>query len=289
MQQKQNSTGRILFRILRTVALIYVGLLLLLVICQRKIIYYPSKSSEQILRARAETAGLAPCKDAEGRVIGWRDRTQSGPAVPANRLVVFHGNAGFALHRSYFLEGFRSVSSGRIWEVYLFEYPGYGARAGSPSEKAFVEAARQALRELKGADPRPVFLLGESIGAGVACALAGQLPDQVAGVILITPFTTLADVAASHYPFFPVRALLRDRYNNPAALANYRGPAAFLLAGRDEIIPAPLGRELYDHYAGPKQLWVQEEATHNTLDYHPGSGWWEEVTAFLLRENRLPQ
>jgi hypothetical protein len=56
---------------------------------------------------------------------------------------------------------------------------------------------------------------------------------------------------------------------------------AFLLAGQDEIIPARLGRELHDGYGGPRRLWVQEAATHNTLEFEPSSPWWEAVSAFL--------
>src|SRR5690606_26402997 len=144
-----------------------------------------------------------------------------------------------------------------VWEVHVFEYPGYGAKPGSPGEKRFAVAAREAFEALGTEDERPVFLLGESLGSGVACSLAAEFPERVAGLVLVTPFTSLPDVAAHHYSFFPVRWLLRDRYENAEALQGYGGPLAVLLAGRDEIIPAALGRKLHDGYDGPKQLWVQ--------------------------------
>jgi pimeloyl-ACP methyl ester carboxylesterase len=282
MKENSHSASRVVFRLVRIVVLIYVGLVVLLAGCQRRMIYFPAKSSESVLRDRAAQTGWASWEDPEGHLLGWKDLHAPAPTQPVNRLLVFHGNAGFAQHRTYYRDGFGGVGGAR-WEVFVFEYPGYGARPGSPSEQAFATAGREALEFLWQADKRPVFLLGESLGSGVACRLAGEFPDRVAGLILTTPFTSLADVAARQYPVFPVRLLLRDRYDNVKGLGNYRGPMAVLLAGSDEIIPAEFGRRLFDTYDGPKRLWVQETATHNTLDYNPEMPWWDEVTDFLLQ------
>ena len=281
MKENSHSGWYVVFRLVRIVVLIYVGLLLLLAGCQRRMIYFPAKASESALRERAAETAWAPWEDTNGQLLGWKDLSTSATVHRPNRLVVFHGNAGFAQHRTYYRNGFGSVA-GAPWEVYVFEYPGYGARPGSPGEQAFAAAGRQALEALWQADQRPVFLLGESLGSGVACRLAGEFPDRVAGLVLTTPFTSLAHVAARHYPIFPVRLLLRDHYDNVAALTGYRGPLAILLAGQDEIIPADIGQRLFDAYDGPKRLWVQEAATHNTLDYSPDLRWWEDVTEFLL-------
>jgi pimeloyl-ACP methyl ester carboxylesterase len=195
--------------------------------------------------------------------------------------MVLHGNAGYALHRVYYARGFAALDEG--WQVFLFEYPGYGARDGSPSEEAIKRAALAALQRLLDEDDaRPVYLVGESLGSGVAAYLAAEYSAQVAGLLLVTPFTSLVDVAAHHYPVLPVRLFLRERYDNREALARYGGPVAFLLAGRDEIVPTRLGRELYDRYRGPKWLRVDENAGHNSLDFRPGASWWRELSSFLL-------
>ena len=115
-----------------------------------------------------------------------------------------------------------------------------------------------------------------------ASYLAANYPEQVAGLLLVTPFTSLVDVAAHHYAFLPVRALLSERYDSLEALSHYRGPAAFLLAGSDEVVPTELGQQLYDSYPGPKRLWVAEGAGHNTLPLQVGAPWWSEVSSFLL-------
>lgn len=260
--------------------LVYIGFAILLTVLQEQFIYFPSRASEKRLLHEASSTGLEPWRDADGAIIGWKGARRG--AAAANRMIVFHGNAGYAVHRSYFVKGFESINAGKTWEVYLFEYPGYGARPGKPGEAVFKDAANAALRSLLDAGRQPVFLLGESIGAGVACHVASEFPNGVAGLVLVTPFTALPDVAAHHYPFLPVRMLLSERYDNVAALKKYHRPVAFLLAGRDEVIPTKFGRNLYESYAGAKRLWIQENAMHNDLDYDPRAAWWRDVTDFLL-------
>ncbi len=188
-----------------------------------------------------------------------------------------HGNAGHSLHRQYFARGFEPYFS-----VYLLEYPGYGSRPGRPGEDAFVEAARQAVQQLVEEDPAlPVFLLGESIGTGVATRLATMFPDLIPGVLLVTPFTNLVDVGRLSFPRVLVRAVLRDRFDNEAALEGYTGRVGFLLAGQDEVVSTELGQRLYDGFTGEKRMWIQEGAGHNTLDFSPTSPWWQEAAAFL--------
>jgi hypothetical protein len=264
-------------------ALIYFGLLLILAVFQRRMIYLPSQGSEPDLIQLAAGEGLAPWRDAEHNLIGWRSPPADNASTQAvQRLLVFHGNAGFALARTYYVEGFRSVSGdGANWEVYLFEYPGYGARPGKPSEEAILAAARQALDELLRAKPDRLYLLGESLGGSIATRLAAERPEQVAGLVLVTPFPRLADVAAHHYPIFPIRLILREGHEVQAHLNTFPGPVAFVLAGRDEIIPAPLGRELFERYPGRKALWTQPDAGHNTLELAPGEVWWRQLSGFL--------
>ncbi len=247
---------------------------------QRQLIYYPEQASEAQLLQLARAAGLEDWRDRAGQLVGWRTPTRRSGV---RRVVVFHGNAGHSLYRQYFADGILALDNG--WQVYLFEYPGYGARPGSPSEGNIQAAALDALNELLAADPSPVYLVGESLGSGVATNLAGRLPAQIAGLLLVTPFTSLTDVAAGHYSWLPVRALLRDRYDSQRYLQDYSGPVAFLLAGSDEIVPAALGRALHESYAGPKWLHEQAGAGHNTLDLDPAATWWREATDFLLAEH----
>lgn len=256
----------------RVLALAFGGLCAFMFLMQRRYIYYPERSPREEQVRTAGRLGLDPWLSAGGEFQGWRRPAAGTPA--RGRWLVFHGNAGQALDRLYFADILEPE------EVYIFEYPGYGSREGRPSEKAIIAAAVNAVSELSPAG-QPLFLLGESLGSGAACAIAASLPDRVAGLVLITPFASLADVGQRHFPFLPVRLLLRERFDSEKALAGYRGPVAFVLAEKDEIVPVESGRRLHDTYAGPKRLWVVPGAGHNSIAYDPQASWWREASAFM--------
>jgi len=261
---------------------VYAGLVLLYAVMQERIIFYPSRYSEERGLERAAAMGWEPWRNREGTLLGWR----AGNPQARNRLVVMHGNAGSALDRGYWVAGFTAVEKGAAWEVYLLEYPGYGSRRGRPGEKALVADATSALEELQEADNRPVILLGESIGSGVACGVAARAPEEVAGLILVTPFRSLGEVARRVVPWMPVDWVLRHPFENSRALEEYEGPVAVLLAGEDEVVGFETGKALYDGYEGPKMLTVQEKSGHNTLVFLPAMPWWAEVTEWMEgREN----
>lgn len=267
--------------LLRIVATSYVGLTLFMAVMQRSYIYYPRRMTAEAAEREAASLRLQPWRDPDGRLIGWLRRSA---ASGAPRVLIFHGNAGSAVDRFYYADVFSARPAGRDWDVFILEYPGYGARAGRPSERAFLDAARAALDALLAESDAPVFLLGESLGSGVACALAAERPDQIAGLLLITPFTSLADVAAVHYPFLPVGLFLRDRFDSARALTRYSGRLVVVTAGADEVVPARLGRALWQNYKGPSRLFEQNGVTHNTLDLEPEAAWWNEAMNFLTAD-----
>ena len=95
----------------------------------RQMIYYPEVEQEERLLQMASGLQLRDWRNHDGELIGWHTPTAG---TGARRLVVFHGNAGHALYRHYYAAGMLGLD--RDWQVFLFEYPGYGARRGSPSE-----------------------------------------------------------------------------------------------------------------------------------------------------------
>ena len=278
---KQHPIRHAFFVAARMGAMVYIGLLLYLGGCQRRLIYLPSRAAEADLRAVAAGEGFVPWRNADDTIIGWRADTNEPPTA-ADAMIVFHGNAGHALHRLYFARGLGQPPDDPAFIVYLFEYPGYGARPGRPGKPVILEAAAEALQLAAAAHPEGrVFLTGESLGSGVAAHLAGRYPDRTAGLFLTTPFTSLADVAKHHYPYMPVHTLMRDRYDAAAALRDYRGPVAVMLAEHDRVVPAQFGQALFDGYDGPKRIWIQHGRDHNDLDYRSGAPWWREIVAFL--------
>jgi hypothetical protein len=243
--------------------------------------YFPDREGEPEAVQRAMRGGLVPWQDGQGRLLGWRRPVRGqGP-----RVLVLHGNAGDALGRGDYLPVLEAAG----FEGVLLEYPGYGPRDGDPSEKTLVADARAALRQLKTESPGPVVLLGESLGSGVAVQVAAAEPGSVAGLLLAVPFARMTEVAAGHYPYLPMKLLLRDRWDSLEAIRSYRGPVAILVAGRDEVVGAGQGRRLAQGCPGPTRVWETPRADHNGLPLAPGQPPWSEALRFLKVRGKMGQ
>ena len=240
-------------------------------VLQRKLLYFPDRYTEPEAIARAARLGLAPWRAPGGALIGFRS---AGTGTPRGRVLVLHGNAGSALDRIPYADALARLGV----EVALVEYPGYGARAGAPTLASLTAAAVEAV-DAAGRESVPVWLLGESLGSGVAARAAAERPDAVRGIVLVTPFAELAEVARLHYG--PVAsALLRDRFAPVRELATFRRPVVVLVAGRDEVVGPEQGRALFRALPGPKWLVEQPGATHSGLDLADGA-FWAEAIGFL--------
>jgi len=240
-------------------------------------LYFPDRQEMEGAERQASRMGLAAWTSG-ARFLGWRAPHPSGRA--RGRLVVLHGNAGSALDRVHFRDAFQAPGLDPV-DVYLAEYPGYGPRTGEPSERALVDAALEAARAARRDGPGPVILVGESLGSGVAALAAAEDPAAVDALFLVAPLASVAAVARRHYGFAPAW-LLRDRYATDLALPRYPGPVGFLVAGRDEVVFPDLGLSLFETRTGPKRLWVDPLAGHNTLNFDPSQPRWGEVLAYLL-------
>lgn len=247
----------------------------LLFALQRRLLYFPRVSTEQAALAEAERLHLAPWRDGAGALLGWRACVGDARAI----AIVLHGNAGSALDRAHYVNALRPLGV----EVDLLEYPGYGPRPGAPSYDSLTDAALRAI-DLVAARGLPVWLVGESLGSGVAARAGALRGESVRGLLLVTPFADLATVARHHFPFVP-SFFLRDRFTPVHDLAGFRRPAVVLVAGRDEVVTAAEGRRLFSALPGPKKLVEQPEATHNGLDLSPGNVFWTEAVRFLSRED----
>lgn len=252
---------------------------------QRQMLFVATRAPEEQMVADGKGMFLDPWRNEAGAIIGWH-RGPSSLKRAANKLIVFHGNAGNAIYRSHFVNGFESLGNGGLWEVWILEYPGYGSRPGEPSRDTIDGAALDAVQRLKELDDRPVYVLGESLGSGAACAIAASEAAIVKGVVLMTPYARLADVAQARLPFLPSRWILRDRWDNLKTLAQSRLPVAVLIAGKDEVVGMDQGEMLFASLGDrPKRRWLFPEATHNGVDFSRSASWWGEVSDFLLHSH----
>ena len=258
-------------RVLLTLAIIYILFALVVMGLQRRLIYFPRIIPPGLAEGAAAELGFVPWRNPSGQIIGWKLPASS---ASAGSVLVVHGNAGCAMDRGYIAKPIHDAVN---VDVYVLEYPGYGARDGSPGKQSFFAAGTEAFELLP--DSLPKYLVSESIGVGVACHLAGAHPKEVAGLMLFAPYHDLASVAQRRMPFLPAYLLLLDRFNPAEDLKNYHGPVKFVVAGADEIIPVESGRRLFEGYQGPKTLQIIPGAHHNEVA-EQSPEWWKEVFSF---------
>lgn len=254
---------------LAVIAGVWLVVVLLAAVFQRQLIYLPDTSSP------------SPPADAEPVTLTTEDGLDLTawflPAPdPVTTVIVTPGNAGNRELRLPLARGL--VERGHA--VLLVEYRGYGGNPGSPSEDGLLADARAARQHLDDRDDvaaDTIAYLGESIGSGVAAALAAEAPP--AALVLRSPFPRLADVAANAYPFLPVRTLLREEYPVVDHLAAYDGPILVVAGDADTIVPTPLSREVAEE-AGADLVLIPG-ADHNDLALLSGERYLDAVDTHL--------
>jgi uncharacterized protein len=245
---------------------------------QEGLLYFPEKAP------LAELVRLVPGARPWPSAVDFRALLIEPTAPLRGTLVVFHGNAGHAGHRAAYVE----MLAPRGWRVLLAEYPGYGPRAGELGEASLVADAAAtvaAARSEFAGNGGSFVVVGESLGTGVAAAASDRLGHAgIDGLLLLTPWDRLRNVADYHYPWLPGWLIawgLRDRYDTAAHLAGYRGRVVVVVAERDRIVPADFGRALYAGLTAEKTLRIVAGGDHNAWVERTDDAWWSTTLAPL--------
>jgi hypothetical protein len=235
----------------------YGGLLLLVYLGQRALQYFPERA-----RTPPAAAGLPEAEevvlDSSGgeRVIVWHIPPRGENPV----VLYFHGNGGSLRWR---VDRFRALTADGTGLIAL-SYRGYGGSSGRPTEKGLIDDALAAYAFAAARYPASrLALWGESLGTGVAVALAAQKP--VGRIVLESPFTSIADIAAQIYWFFPVRLLIKDSFRSDLLIGTVTAPFLILHGDKDSIVPITLGDQLYKLITAPKRFVRFPGAGHNEL------------------------
>jgi alpha-beta hydrolase superfamily lysophospholipase len=261
------------------ILVVYLLLVLVAYLLQDRMLYFPDVEPRQQTVEMAAWLGLALWPDAES----YYGLVSAAPPLDMKGTVlVWHGNGGSALHRVHYVRALERLG----YRVVLLEYPGYGSRPGERSEASFVADARAATRLAKEAFGGPLYAWGESLGCGVASAVAADPELEIAGAAMITPWDTLPDLAQRIYWYLPARWIVRDRYDNIRNLSTFDGPVAVMMAEQDGIIPNVHTLRLYEALSVEKGLWVFQGAGHNTWPTAADAAWWAEAMVFLAEEAR---
>ena len=235
----------------------------LLYLVQDRLLYLPTAA---VARPGARSLSLER-GDATLRL--WE---MHGGAAPA--LIYFGGNAEDV---GASIADFDAAFPARA--VYLVNYRGYGGSTGRPAEAALLGDAA-AVYDFVSARHRPVAVIGRSLGSGVAVALATSRP--VERLILVTPFDSIARVAADHFPWLPVRWLLRDRYDSARRIGQVTAPILAVVAGHDEVVFRARSDALIAAIPQPlRHTLLIPGATHNDVSLDPA--YWLSLADFLYR------
>jgi uncharacterized protein len=269
-------------RILATVLLAALVALTLLWLGQRRMIYLPFGNAPT-----AASSGLPGAEDVtfttdDGVTLhGWSVPAATTPA--RFTAIVFNGNAG---HR-----GMRAPLAAALARhgvaTLLFDYRGFGGNAGRPSEDGLTQDARAArafLTTRADVDTARIVFFGESLGAAVALQLAIETPPFA--LVLRSPFTSMTDIGRHHYPFLPIRWLLRDRFPSLERAGSVTSPVLVIVGDRDRIVPPEHSRRLYEAIAAPKRFVSIAGADHNDAALFDGPELMQAVLDFLADPHR---
>ena len=148
----------------------------------------------------------------------------------------------------------------------IIAWRGFNGNKGKPSELGLYKDAEGAIKwlKLRGVIEKKIILYGESLGTGVAVEVAQN--KNYAGVILESPFTSMVNIGEKHYPFFPVRFLLKDKFESHKKINNISIPILIMHGKVDKIVPFAMGQKMYELSNEPKFFYSQEYGDH-MIDY----------------------
>jgi hypothetical protein len=245
------------WRIVRLPLLTYAALLIMMMWFENTLLLHPSKYPAGVWNPAGLTLEDAWFTGEDGtKLHGWYVEHDEPRAV----VLFAHGNAGNVTHRA---ERLRNLHRHGM-SVLVFDYRGFGRSEGAADARNILTDARAArawLAQRAGIDPRDIVLWGESLGGGVAVDLAAK--EGARGLVLESTFNSLPEIAAYHYPWLPVRWLMRSRIDNEGQIALYQGPLLWSHGTADTIIPYQFGHKLFLAANEPKIAVTFEGGEHN--------------------------
>jgi uncharacterized protein len=238
------------------------GFVALMYVAQRSLMYFPER-----LRVEPASAGMPATQEvvldtADGeKIVAWHLPPRGDRPV----VLYFHGNAGSLRYRVERFLAFAADGLGMVAPTYR----GYGGSTGSPTETGLIaDAAAAYAFAVERYPAERIVLWGESLGSGVAVALAAT--NKVGRIVLEAPFTSAADVAARAYWFLPVRPLMKDPFRSDLRIGKVTAPLLIMHGERDRVVPFVLGQRLFALANEPKRFVRLAEAGHNDIDAHGG-------------------
>src|SRR4249919_215990 len=235
--------------------LMYLSVCGLLYLSQRSYIYYPSGRNSDV------PAFILQRGDA--RIVVSSNGVSSNDIGSHRAILYFGGNAEDV---SRAIAPLSQAFPGTA--IYAMHYRGYGGSSGTPSERSLV-ADGIALHDLAARTHPRISIIGRSLGSGVAIQIAASRPTD--RLVLVTPYDSIAELAADHFKLFPVRLILRDRYESWRYARRMTVPTTLIVATKDQVIPNRSSEKLARAFPpGIANLVRIAGADHNNVSDFPG-------------------
>ena len=240
----------------------YILLLIIVFFFQRNLLYHPSVDNylkDQYATKSIEVEKVKITTKDNIELIGWYYRQNP---EKLKTIVFFHGNAGSLENRIYKLNHFKNLNVNFL----IIAWRGFSGNQGKPSEAGLYKDAESAVNWLnkKGINNENIIIYGESLGTGVAIEIAQN--TNYAGIILESPFTSMINMGKKYYPFFPVRFLLKDKFESNKKIHKVSIPILIIHGKVDKIVPFAMGKKIFELSNEPKFFYSQEYGDH-MVDY----------------------
>ena len=244
-----------IYILITSAIVIYLILLTLIYINQRKLLYLPSENNylDDPINFTYNEFFIEVDKDV--KIKSWLIEKD----LKKYKTILFlHGNAGNLFNRSYKLNRLNELNL----NVLIISWRSFSGNSGKPNETNLYGDAKKAVKWLneRGVETKNIILYGESLGTGVAVEIGQN--NKFNSNILESPYTSMIKAAKIYYPYLPVKFLLKDKYDSEKKIKNIKTPILIMHGKKDNIVPFHMGKKLFETANEPKKFLQIEEDDH---------------------------
>ena len=237
------------------VVIVYLLVTLGLFIYQRSLLYHPVENNYYGDKLTVEVKKIQIPTQDNIKLLAWYHKKD---IKKYKTILYLHGNAGSLENRIHKINHFNDMDINFL----LLAWRGFSGNEGKPTEQGLYIDARSAVSWLinEGVKEENIIIYGESLGTGVAAEIAQN--KKFAGVILESPFTSMIAAAKSKYPIFPIKLLLKDKYESDRKIKNIKSPILIMHGEIDKIVPFWMGKKMFEIANEPKYSYFSKYDDH---------------------------
>jgi len=261
--------------IILVIAGLYSGVCVYYYLSQYSLMYTPENHTLQYAEKELKQSNMELWPTGDNNYWGIHKKSTSDTSK--GTILFYHGDGASALGCQFVIEPLENLG----FHVLVLEYPGYGAREGEINEETLVNACLKSTQLASEQFGQPIYFVANSLGAGVACAVAGRTTVSIKGLLLIAPWDSLPNLIQKICWYLPAKLIVKDQYNSVLNLRGYEGNVGIVMAGKDTLIPKSMTEDLYNSIECPKYLWVLEQSGHINWPDYMNDDWWRKTMNFV--------